>query len=54
MSKLENRVYTEKEINEFLSRYHPDVCTLRREFIMNRLMVRKDGKYKIMTWNQEA
>ena len=54
VSKLENRVYTEKEINEFLSRYHPDVCTLRREFIMNRLMVRKDGKYKIVTWNQEA
>ena len=46
------RVYSEVEINEFLKKIHPDVCTLRREFIMNKLMVRKDGKYKVMTWNQ--
>jgi excisionase family DNA binding protein len=54
VSKLEDRVYTEKEINEFLRRYHPDVCTLRREFIMNRLMVRKDGRYKVVTWSLES
>jgi len=52
VSKLENRVYSEEEINAFLRRYHPDFCTLRREFIMNRLMVRKEGKYKICIWNQ--
>jgi excisionase family DNA binding protein len=54
VSKLENRVHTEKEINAFLCQYHPDVCTLRREFIMNHLMVRKDGKYKPCAWNQEV
>ncbi|MDD5658085.1 MAG: DUF2087 domain-containing protein [Elusimicrobia bacterium] len=54
VSKLENRVYTEPEINEFLARYHPDVCTLRREFIMNRLMVRKDGRYKVVAWNRDV
>lgn len=42
-----NRVYGESEINDFLSAYHSDVCTLRREFIMNKLMVRKNGKYKV-------
>lgn len=42
-----NRVYDESEINEFLSPYHSDVCTLRREFIINKLMVRKNGKYKV-------
>lgn len=42
-----SRVYEEAEINEFLSAYHSDVCTLRREFIMNKLMVRKNGKYKV-------
>lgn len=42
-----NRVYDESEINEFLAPYHSDVCTLRREFIINKLMVRKNGKYKV-------
>jgi excisionase family DNA binding protein len=46
-----NKIYTEDEINKFLSAYHSDVCTLRREFIMNKLMVRKNGKYKVVTWN---
>lgn len=43
-----NRVYDEAEINQFLLNFHSDVCTLRREFIMNRLMVRKNGKYKVV------
>jgi hypothetical protein len=47
-----NRVYTEKEINHFITRFHPDVCTIRREFIMNKLMVRNAGKYKVASWNQ--
>ena len=52
VAKLEpQRVYTEGEINEFLKQYHSDVCTLRREFVMNRLMVRKAGKYKVVTYN---
>jgi len=37
------RMYTEAEVNEVLRRFHPDVATLRREFIMTRLMQREDG-----------
>ena len=47
-----NRVYTEKEINEFITQFHPDVCTIRREFIINKLMVRNAGKYKVASWNR--
>lgn len=47
-----NRIYTEDEINEFISPFHEDVCTIRREFIMNKLMVRKAGKYKVVSWNR--
>lgn len=49
VAKLDyNRVYDEKEINDFLNQFHSDVCTLRREFIINKLMVRKGGKYKVV------
>lgn len=55
VSKLEpNRVYSEKELNKFISEFHPDVCTIRREFIINKLMVRNSGKYKVASWNQQA
>ncbi len=37
------RTYTEAEVNAILRRFHPDVSTLRREFIMTRLMQREDG-----------
>ncbi|HEY8278073.1 MAG TPA: DUF2087 domain-containing protein [Bdellovibrionota bacterium] len=48
VAKLDpQRVYDESEINQFLQTFHSDVCTLRREFIINRLMVRKNGKYKV-------
>ncbi len=46
-----NKVYTEKEINSFITQFHPDVCTIRREFIINKLMVRNAGKYKVASWN---
>jgi excisionase family DNA binding protein len=53
VSKLDvSRVYTETEINEFLRPFHSDICTLRREFIINKLMVRSGGKYKVVGWNQ--
>lgn len=53
VSKLDStRVYSEDEINQFLTPFHSDVCTLRREFIINKLMVRKDGRYKVVTWNR--
>lgn len=40
------KVYTEAEVNEVLRRFHDDVCTLRREFIMEKMMVRSGGKYR--------
>lgn len=53
VSQLEpNRIYTEKEINAFISKFHSDVCTIRREFIINKLMVRNAGKYKVASWNR--
>jgi hypothetical protein len=40
------RVYTEKEVNEILREFYEDVCTLRREFIMNKLFTRENGIYQ--------
>jgi DNA-binding transcriptional ArsR family regulator len=37
--------YPEAEVNEILKRYHPDSATLRREFIMTKMMERKKGVY---------
>lgn len=37
--------YPEARVNEILKRHHPDCATLRREFIMTRLMQRKKGVY---------
>ena len=39
------KVYSEAEVNKVLRRFHSDVCTLRREFIMEGMMVRSGGKY---------
>jgi excisionase family DNA binding protein len=46
------KIYDESEINKFLAGFHSDVCTLRREFIINKLMVRKNGKYKVVGWHK--
>jgi excisionase family DNA binding protein len=46
------KVYTESELNDFLKPIHADICTLRRELVINRLMVRSAGKYKVVGWNQ--
>lgn len=52
VAKLEpQRVYEEAEINQFLSNFYPDFCTLRRELIASKLMVRKNSKYKVFTAN---
>lgn len=54
VSQLDFRkVYSETEINNFIKMFHSDISTIRREFIVNKLMVRKDGKYKVTGWNQE-
>lgn len=35
--------YPERVVNEIIKRHHPDIATLRREFIMTRLMKREDA-----------
>lgn len=53
--KLEaNRVYSEAEVNDFIIRFHPDACTIRRELVGHKLMVRQAGKYKVASWNRET
>jgi excisionase family DNA binding protein len=42
----QNRVYDEKEVNGVITRFHDDYCLVRREFIMAKMMSRKDGKYR--------
>jgi len=37
--------YTEKQINDLLSRFHTDTATLRRELIGYRLLARAGGEY---------
>lgn len=44
------RRYHESEVNEILRRFHDDVATLRREFIMTKLMQREINTY----WRTEA
>ncbi len=40
------RKYTEKEINEYIQKFHEDFATIRREFIMNHYMYRENGIYE--------
>jgi len=37
------RRYAEAEVNEIISRFHEDYATIRREFIMRRMMDREGG-----------
>lgn len=39
------RHYTEKELNLYIADFHDDFCTLRREMVMEKLLVRGDGIY---------
>lgn len=40
--------YPEKEVNKIIGAYHFDFCTIRREFIIERMFSRKDGLYTRM------
>ena len=42
-----DRQYEEKEVNEIISKYHEDFCTIRREFIAEKLMSRSKGLYRV-------
>lgn len=39
------RVYTEREINIIIADFHDDFCTIRRDMIAEKIMVRENGKY---------
>ena len=41
------RKYTEKEMNAFIQRFHPDYATIRREFIMHQFMYRAEEIYEL-------
>jgi len=41
-----NRMYPEKEVNEIITPFHDDYCRVRREFVDERMMYRKDGNYR--------
>jgi excisionase family DNA binding protein len=41
------RVYTEKDVNDVIAESYDDFCTIRREFIAEKMMNRKDGKYRV-------
>ena len=42
----EDRPYPEKEVNQRLALFHPDVATLRRAMVDDGLMVRANGIYR--------
>lgn len=42
-----HKKYTEKEINEYIQKYHEDFATIRREFIMHHYMYRENGIYEL-------
>jgi len=43
------RMYTEKEVNDVIAQSYEDFCTIRREFIAEKMMTRKAGKYRVST-----
>ncbi|MDZ4723876.1 MAG: DUF2087 domain-containing protein [candidate division Zixibacteria bacterium] len=44
-----NRVYSEDEVNRIISRHHNDFCTVRREFVDEKMMDRVEGNYRRRT-----
>lgn len=40
------RVYTEQEVNEIISNFHEDYCTIRRDMIGEKLMDRNSDGYR--------
>ena len=42
----EDRAYPEKEVNQRLALFHPDVAALRRYMVDGGLMTRADGEYR--------
>jgi hypothetical protein len=47
------REFPEADLNRFIEVMHPDFCTLRRELIMEKLMVRKANVYRLTERGQD-
>lgn len=45
--------YSEKQVNEILSGYHPDSATLRRELVGYHFMARAEGEYWLVDPEKE-
>ena len=43
---VEDRAYPEKEVNQRLALFHPDVAALRRYLVESGLMTRQAGEYR--------
>jgi hypothetical protein len=43
---VEDRAYPEKEVNQRLALFHPDVAALRRYLVDERLVTRANGEYR--------
>ena len=43
------RTYTEREVNIIIADFHDDFCTIRRDMIGEKLMVRENGTYWLVT-----
>ncbi len=41
------RVYLESEVNDIIAESYEDFCTVRREFIAEKMMTRRSGKYRV-------
>lgn len=39
------KIYSEQEVNEIISRFHEDYCTLRRDMVAEGIMLREDARY---------
>ncbi len=40
------QIYSEAEVNEMIQKYYDDYCLVRREFIIEKMMGRSNGKYR--------
>lgn len=48
-SKFKNgKVYEEKEVDSIISEVYDDYCTIRRYFIDEKIMSRKEGRYTLL------
>ncbi|MBQ6416291.1 MAG: DUF2087 domain-containing protein, partial [Butyrivibrio sp.] len=41
-----DRTYTEREVNIIIADFHDDFCTLRRDMVAEKLLIRDKNQYK--------